>query len=42
VVPPQSPLGNGSEQTMGFGNVVSSNVAQWLGGIIARLLGDAA
>jgi len=27
---------------MGFGNAVSSNVAQWLGGIIARLLGDAA
>jgi DNA (cytosine-5)-methyltransferase 1 len=35
-------IGNGSEQTMGFGNAVSSNVAQWLGGIIARLLGDAA
>ena len=32
-------IGNGSEQTMGFGNAVSSNVAQWLGGIIAGLLG---
>lgn len=30
--------GNQSEQTMGFGNAVSSNVAQWLGGIIYRLL----
>jgi len=27
---------------MGFGNAVSSNVAQWLGGIIARLLGNTA
>jgi hypothetical protein len=27
---------------MGFGNAVSANVAQWLGGIIAGLLGDAA
>jgi len=27
---------------MGFGNAVSSNVAQWLGGIIARLLGNPA
>ncbi|MCW2651667.1 MAG: (cytosine-5)-methyltransferase 1 [Mycobacterium sp.] len=35
-------LGNQSEQTMGFGNAVSSNVAQWLGGIVARLLGGAA
>lgn len=35
-------IGNGSKQTMGIGNAVSSNVAQWLGGIIARLLGDAA
>jgi len=35
-------VGNQSEQTMGFGNAVSSNVAQWLGGIIAHLLGDAA
>jgi DNA (cytosine-5)-methyltransferase 1 len=33
--------GNQSEQTMGFGNAVSSNVAQWLGVIIAGLLGDA-
>ena len=24
----------------GFGNAVSSNVAQWLGGIVAFLLGD--
>jgi DNA (cytosine-5)-methyltransferase 1 len=32
--------GNQSEQTMGFGNAVSSNVAQWLGVIIAHLLGD--
>jgi DNA (cytosine-5)-methyltransferase 1 len=31
--------GNQSEQTMGFGNAVSSNVAQWLGRIIADLLG---
>lgn len=30
--------GNQSEQTMGFGNAVSSNVAQWIGGIIYRLL----
>jgi DNA (cytosine-5)-methyltransferase 1 len=35
-------IGNGSEQTMGFGNAVSSNVAQWLGGIIAGLLGGQA
>ena len=35
-------VGNQGEQTMGFGNAVSSNVAQWLGGIIAHLLGDAA
>jgi DNA (cytosine-5)-methyltransferase 1 len=35
-------IGNQGEQTMGFGNAVSSNVAQWLGGIIAHLLGDAA
>jgi DNA (cytosine-5)-methyltransferase 1 len=34
-------VGNQGEQTMGFGNAVSSNVAQWLGGIIAHLLGDA-
>jgi DNA (cytosine-5)-methyltransferase 1 len=34
--------GNQSEQTMGFGNAVSANVAQWLGVIIAGLLGDAA
>ena len=34
--------GNQSEQTMGFGNAVSSNVVQWLGVIIAALLGDAA
>jgi hypothetical protein len=27
---------------MGFGNAVSSNVAQWLGGIVAALLGDSA
>jgi hypothetical protein len=26
---------------MGFGNAVSSNVAQWLGVIVAALLGDA-
>lgn len=32
-------IGNRSEQTMGFGNAVSSNVAQWLGGIVVRLLG---
>jgi DNA (cytosine-5)-methyltransferase 1 len=32
--------GNQSEQTMGFGNAVSANVAQWLGGIIAQLLSD--
>lgn len=31
-------VGNRSEQTMGFGNAVSANVAQWLGGIIAHLL----
>lgn len=31
-------VGNSSEQTMGFGNAVSSNVAQWLGGIIIQLL----
>lgn len=30
--------GNRSEQTMGFGNAVSSNVAQWLGGFVVRLL----
>lgn len=30
--------GNQSEQTLGFGNAVSSNVAQWIGGIIFRLL----
>jgi DNA (cytosine-5)-methyltransferase 1 len=30
--------GNQSEQTMGFGNAVSSTVAQWIGGIIYRLL----
>ncbi len=35
-------IGNASEQTMGFGNAVSSNVAQWLGGIVAGLLGAAA
>jgi DNA (cytosine-5)-methyltransferase 1 len=34
-------FGNQGEQTMGFGNAVSSNVAQWLGGIVAALLGDA-
>jgi DNA (cytosine-5)-methyltransferase 1 len=34
--------GNQSEQTMGFGNAVASNVAQWLGGIIGDLLGGAA
>jgi DNA (cytosine-5)-methyltransferase 1 len=34
-------FGNQGEQTMGFGNAVSSNVAQWLGGIVAFLLGDA-
>jgi DNA (cytosine-5)-methyltransferase 1 len=34
--------GNKSEQTMGFGNAVPANVAQWLGGIIAQLLGGAA
>jgi DNA (cytosine-5)-methyltransferase 1 len=34
-------IGNGSEQTMGFGNAVSSNVAQWLGGIIVKLLAGA-
>jgi len=28
----------GTEQTMGFGNAVSSNVAQWLGGIVIRNL----
>lgn len=31
-------MGNKSEQTMGFGNAVSSNVAQWLGGHVVRLL----
>lgn len=31
-------IGNKAEQTMGFGNAVSSNVAQWLGGIVVRLL----
>lgn len=31
-------VGNQSEQTMGFGNAVSSNVAQWLGGILVQLL----
>jgi len=31
--------GNQSEQTMGFGNAVSANVAQWLGGVIYQLLG---
>jgi|ThiBio_1000_plan_1041568.scaffolds.fasta_scaffold00807_19 DNA (cytosine-5)-methyltransferase 1 len=35
-------FGNQGEQTMGFGNAVSSNVAQWLGGIVAFLLGDCA
>lgn len=30
--------GNRSEQTMGFGNAVSSNVAQWLGGYVIQLL----
>jgi DNA (cytosine-5)-methyltransferase 1 len=30
--------GNRSEQTMGFGNAVSSNVAQWLGGYVVKLL----
>jgi DNA (cytosine-5)-methyltransferase 1 len=35
-------FGNQGEQTMGFGNAVSSNVAQWLGGIVAGLLGDSA
>ena len=35
-------IGNASEQTMGFDNAVSSNVAQWLGGIVAGLLGTAA
>jgi DNA (cytosine-5)-methyltransferase 1 len=35
-------VGNKSEQTMGFGNAVSANVPQWLGGIVAYLLGDAA
>ena len=35
-------IGNVSEQTMGFGNAVSSNVARWLGGIVAGLLGTAA
>jgi DNA (cytosine-5)-methyltransferase 1 len=35
-------VGNQTEQTMGFGNAVSSNVAQWLGGIVARLLAGAA
>ena len=34
-------FGNQGEQTMGFGNAVSSNVAQWLGGIVAVILGDA-
>ncbi|MCA2304814.1 DNA cytosine methyltransferase [Mycobacterium intracellulare] len=33
-----SVVGNKSEQTMGFGNAVSSNVAQWLGGFVVRLL----
>lgn len=31
-------FGNQSEQTMGFGNAVSSNVPQWLGAIIRDLL----
>lgn len=31
-------MGNKSEQTMGFGNAVSSNVSQWLGGHAIRLL----
>nr|WP_272936930.1 DNA cytosine methyltransferase [Mycobacteroides chelonae] len=35
-------IGNSSEQTMGFGNAVSSNVAQWLGGIIIQLLSNSA
>jgi DNA (cytosine-5)-methyltransferase 1 len=35
-------IGNISEQTMGFGNAVSANVAQWLGGIVAEVLGGAA
>jgi DNA (cytosine-5)-methyltransferase 1 len=35
-------IGNASEQTMGFGNAVSTNVAQWVGGIVAGLLGAAA
>lgn len=30
--------GNGSEQTMQFGNAVASNVAQWLGGIALDVL----
>jgi DNA (cytosine-5)-methyltransferase 1 len=30
--------GNQSEQTMGFGNAVSANVAQWLGRVIHQLL----
>lgn len=33
--------GNRSEQTMQAGNAVSSNVAQWLGGIVASILGRA-
>ncbi|MDG5782981.1 DNA cytosine methyltransferase, partial [Mycolicibacterium fortuitum] len=31
-------MGNKAEQTMGFGNAVSSNVSQWLGGHAIRLL----
>jgi len=34
--------GNRSEQTMQAGNAVSSNVAQWLGGIVMQILGGAA
>lgn len=34
--------GNKGEQTMQAGNAVSSNVAQWLGTVVAKALGDAA
>lgn len=35
-------LGNQGEQTMQAGNAVSANVAQWLGGQLAKVLGGAA
>ena len=35
-------VGNKSEQTMGYGNAVSSNVPQWLGGIVVFMLGAVA